>query len=117
MSKAVRRVLIGGLVAFVAYPLSLAPLDRAIFGPPGPLPSIAAIFDIADVQVHPRVLDLKDARGVMYRPVLFLIDYTWASEPLLLWGDLWGVGEAHRHAAVARQANRFYRAIRDGELP
>lgn len=96
MSKTVRRVLMAGLVAFVVYPFSYAPLYRLF-------------------KVSPRAtMYTEEASEPLwesaYRPVQLLLDspYSWLSDPLLRWGDLWGVGWSMRADSMLRNpsANR-----------
>jgi len=92
MSKTVRRVAFAGIVAFVVYPLSYAPIHRAVRG-----------HDTVGV------LDLpKPLFWGAYQPVDFLIDRTWVRSPLLRWSDVWGVGEQFRMASWDREYSRQF---------
>lgn len=90
MSKTVRRVLMAGLVAFVVYPFSYAPLYRLINDG-----SRARKF-AADAP--------QTVWETAYQPIMLLIDspYPWLSTPLLSWGDLWGVGASMRVDSMVR---------------
>lgn len=83
MSKAVRRVLIGGLASFILYPLSFAPLDRLVDGTERTEPG-----RLADV----------------YGPITWLErEGRFGSRQLLrAWADLWGVLPRHPVRIVAQ---------------
>lgn len=86
MPKAVRRVLLAGLVSFVVYPLSYAPVDFFVFGPAN----------------RSGLIYMK--RLPVFAPVEFLIDRSVLSSSLLLWSDLWRVGSRHRLECWLRQS-------------
>lgn len=108
MSKAVRRVLVAGLLAFVVYPLSYAPLAYAIQGPD---------YDLIPVLLG----EPPELWEQAFRPVMLLHDErtTVVGRWLLRWSDLWGI-EKHRVAVRVRlygpmEHISFVSTPRDGE--
>lgn len=87
MSKTARCVLLAGLLMFVVYPLSYAPIDRFITG--------GQLFELD-----------SEYRMPVYRPVTLLIDYTPARVPLLRWSRLFGLEWRHRTESYIRQQER-----------
>ena len=89
MSKNVRRVLLVGLLAFVVYPLSYAPLLRLLSGTDGSYVRIVATTGgRKTAEVH---LPSAPNWAIAYLPVRLLITHTPLKKPLLLWADIWGV--------------------------
>ena len=94
MSKSVLRVLLAGLVAFVVYPLSYAPLHRLLSGSDSQLAKTLWIGSGQAVVFA--VPDEAPTWAVAFLPVRLLIAHTPLKKPLLLWGGFWGVAGQQR---------------------
>ena len=75
ISTTVRRVLLVGVFSLVVYPLSYAPVDRALDGADAVMSEAESIT----LFFH------RETRWTTpYRPVMALIDHTWMAGPLLM---------------------------------
>lgn len=84
MRTTLSRVALSGLLAFIVYPLSFAPMLRAIEGPD---------FVYPEENVHLCIDPPTDLPvwTIPYRPVIALIEHTSLGEPLQTWAELWDV--------------------------